>query len=52
MVKKDELSKYMAIAGSRGGKARLKTMTPEECSEVARKAGRASGKARAAKRKV
>jgi general stress protein YciG len=51
MVKKDELSKYMVLAGRRGGKARLKTMTAEERSEIARRAGKASGRARAAKKK-
>jgi hypothetical protein len=50
MTKKSELSKYMAIAGSRGGKARLKTMTPAERRAIASKAGKASGKARAAKK--
>lgn len=50
MANKSELSKYMALAGSRGGKARLKTMTPEERSAIARKAGKASGKARAKKK--
>jgi hypothetical protein len=48
MMKKDDLSKYMALAGSRGGKARLKTMTPEERIAIARRAGKASAKARAA----
>jgi general stress protein YciG len=28
--------------GRKGGKARLKTMTPEERSEIARRAGKAS----------
>jgi general stress protein YciG len=50
MAKKYNLSKYMALAGKRGGKARLKTMTPEERIAIARKAGKASGKARAAKK--
>lgn len=49
MARKSELSKYMALAGRRGGKARLKTMTPEERRAVASKAGKASGKVRAAK---
>jgi len=41
----------MALAGRRGGKARLKTMTPEERIAIARKAGKASAKARAAKKR-
>lgn len=49
MAKKSELSKYMAIAGRKGGKRRLETMTPEERKAVASKAGKASGKARARK---
>jgi general stress protein YciG len=32
--------------GRKGGKARLKTMTPEERSEIARKAGKAGGRGR------
>ena len=49
MAKKSELSKYMALAGRRGGKRRLETMTPEERSAIARKAGKASVR-RAAKK--
>ena len=51
MATKDKnLSKYMALAGKLGGKARLKKMTKDERIAVARKAGKASGKARAAKK--
>jgi general stress protein YciG len=32
--------------GKRGGKARLKKMTPEQRSEIARKGGLAGGKGR------
>lgn len=46
MVRKSELSKFMAIAGRRGGKRRLETMTPGERSAIASKAGKASGNAR------
>jgi len=45
------LSKYLAEIGRRGGTARVKNMTAEEIREAARKAGRASGQARRAKRK-
>lgn len=37
--------------GRKGGKARLKTMAPEERSEIARKAGQASALKRWGKRK-
>jgi len=37
---------HAAALGRKGGKARLKTMTPEERREIARKAGLASGRAR------
>ena len=37
----------MAVAlGRRGGKARLKKLTPEQRSEIARKAGLAGGRGR------
>ena len=32
--------------GRKGGKARMKTMTPEQRSEIARKAGLAGGRGR------
>jgi hypothetical protein len=50
MVKKSAIAKYLAQIGSRGGKKRLETMTPEQRRKIARKAGEASGKARAAKK--
>lgn len=37
--------------GRKGGKARLKTMTSEERSEIARKAGKAGGRGRTKKAK-
>jgi hypothetical protein len=45
------LSKHLAQIGRRGGKARLKKMTPEERREIAVKAGKASGEARRKKAK-
>lgn len=39
----------VAEAGRKGGKARLKTMTPEERSEVAASGGKATAKKRSAK---
>ena len=43
---------HMRKLGQRGGKRRLETMTPEERSKSARKAGKASGKARRDKEPV
>jgi len=40
---------HAAALGRKGGKARLKKMTAEQRREIARAAGRASGKARRAK---
>ena len=50
MVRKSVIAEYLAKIGGRGGKARLKTMTPAERRVVASKAGKASGKARAVKK--
>ena len=50
MVKKSAISEYLAKIGRRGGKARLQSMTQEERAAIARKAGEASGRARAAKK--
>ena len=50
MAKKSAISEYLAKIGQRGGKARLQSMTPEERAAIARKAGEASGRARAAKK--
>lgn len=41
MVKKSELSKYLAKLGRKGGKAAGKNRTPEERREHARKAAQA-----------
>ena len=41
------IREHMRKLGSKGGKRRLETMTPEERTKAARKAGKASGKARA-----
>jgi hypothetical protein len=43
---KSLISKYLAEIGRRGGKARLKTMTPEERRAIASKASKAAAKAR------
>jgi hypothetical protein len=45
------VSKYLAGIGRKGGKARLHTMTEDERRAVARKAGKASGRARRKKAK-
>jgi general stress protein YciG len=47
MQKKSALSRAASLIGRAGGKRCLETMTPEQRSERARKAGQASGKARA-----
>ena len=44
-----DVSEYLAEIGRRGGKARLKTMTPAERKESAQRAAKASVKARKAK---
>lgn len=49
-MKKSDLSKYLAKLGRKGGKARLKTMTAEERSAIARKGGAAKA-AKAQKKK-
>jgi general stress protein YciG len=49
------LKQHLQKLGSKGGKTRAKTLTPEELSEQGRKAGKASGAARrrkAAKQKA
>jgi hypothetical protein len=46
------LSKYFSDLGRKGGKARLQTMTPEQRSAIARKAAKASAKARKKKGKT
>jgi hypothetical protein len=45
MDRKEVLSEYLAELGRKGGKARLKTMTPEERRKSALKAAEAAGKA-------
>jgi len=45
------VSKYLSDLGKKGGKARLRTMTAEERSAVARKAAKASAKVRSKKAK-
>ena len=46
-----ELSKYMSEMGRKGAIARAKRLTPEQRREIAKKAGKASGKSRRAKAK-
>jgi hypothetical protein len=57
---KNEAGKLIAVPkknpaavalGRKGGKARLKTLTPEQRSEIARKAGLAGGRGRKKKTK-
>jgi general stress protein YciG len=43
---------HAAALGKKGGKARMDDLTPEQRKELARKGGKASGKARRAKKKV
>jgi hypothetical protein len=43
---KSLISKYLAKIGRRGGKARLKTMTPEERRAIATKASKAAAESR------
>lgn len=52
MVKltRDLLRQAMALMGSKGGKRSLETMTPEERSARAKKASKAAGEIRTAKR--
>ena len=46
MDKDNAISRVMSQMGRKGGKRRMKTMTAEERQQIARKAGRASAKAR------
>ncbi len=48
---RSELSEYLAELGRKGGKARLRTMTPEQRRASARKAAKAGAKARKQKAK-
>ena len=43
MTPDEIIREHMRKLGSKGGKRRLETMTPEERSKAARKAGKASG---------
>jgi phage gp16-like protein len=45
----DELSKYLASIGSKGGKARAKALTKKEQRIIALRASKAAAKARSAK---
>jgi len=46
------VSKYLAEIGRKGGKARLKKMTPEQRREIATKASKAAGIARTKRAKA
>jgi hypothetical protein len=48
-VKEDLLKKAMREMGSRGGKRRRDTLTPEQRAEIARKGGKKSGEVRSKK---
>jgi general stress protein YciG len=45
-VKKKKKDPAAVALGRKGGKARLTKMTPEQRSEIARKAGKAGGRGR------
>jgi general stress protein YciG len=45
-----ELGEYMRRIGRKGGKTRLTSLTPEQRTEIARKAGKAGGRGRGKKR--
>lgn len=45
----ETIKEYLIRIGSRGGKKRMAALTPNERSALARKAGKRSGKIRAAK---
>ncbi len=46
MTPEEIIKAHMAAMGRKGGKRRLETLTPEQRQKIARKAGKASGKAR------
>jgi general stress protein YciG len=48
---KAALSEYFSQLGRKGGKARLKKMTPEQRRAIAKKAGKSSAAARKKKKK-
>jgi general stress protein YciG len=49
---KDEVSRVMSKLGKRGGAKRARKLSAKRRSEIARKAGKASGRARRRKKKV
>ncbi|MCW5977739.1 MAG: hypothetical protein KIT09_06660 [Bryobacteraceae bacterium] len=49
MARHPEVDKYIRQIASMGGKARAEKLTPEQQSEIGRKAGLVGGKARAKK---
>lgn len=52
MAPEPGVSEYLRKIGKKGGKARLKTMTPEERSAIARQGGQAGGRGRKKKAKT
>jgi|HubBroStandDraft_2_1064218.scaffolds.fasta_scaffold1078298_2 general stress protein YciG len=50
-MEQDQVSKYLSEIGRRGGQARAKRLTPEERKEIAKRAGKKSGKVRKKKAK-
>ena len=46
MTPEEIIKAHMAAMGRKGGKRRMQTMSPEQRSKVARKGGKASGRAR------
>jgi len=51
-MKNPLLSKYLSELGRKGGKARLRTMTPEQRRDIATKASKAAAEARKRKAKA
>jgi general stress protein YciG len=47
----DQVSKYLSEIGRKGGHARAKRLSPEQRSEIAKKAAKASAKVRSKKAK-
>jgi general stress protein YciG len=50
-MEEDQVSKYLSQIGRKGGQSRAKRLSPEQRKEIARKAGKASGKVRKRKAK-
>ena len=52
MKPEDIIREHMRKLGAKGGKRRLETLTPEQRSKIAKRAGKASGKIRKAARQA